>query len=337
MTRLPSKEYIEFAKTYKSINLPPYYEQPAIPEVITREVEVVKTSKTNPFEPRNFNEFVGQESAKEILKIIVDSANKEKRLIPSIILTGAYGHGKTTLAKLIAKRHHKKIEIVDGSIAGIVIEPSTEKVYIVDEAHNIPAQLADSYNILMDSGNLCIIACTTNPGALPAPFRSRFRSAYLENYTTNDIAKIVQRAARRAKVPLTKASITIIGERSKCNPRTALMLLDFIREIAVIESNVETITVEMTTEALFKLGIDRQGLNVLDRRYLDLVRYDNPTGLNYIASMLGLDIDTIQNEIEPFLIQSGLIERTPKGRIRSSSAFKNVLIRAREIALERAK
>jgi len=329
MARIPSKEYIEFARSYKSINLPPYYEQPAIPEI--DEIEVVKTFKTNPFEPRNFNEFVGQIAAKEILKVIVDSANKEKRLIPSILLTGMYGHGKTTLAKLIARRHRKKIEIVDGSIAGIVITPSTEKVYIVDEAHNIPAQLADSYNILMDSGNLCIIACTTNPGALPAPFRSRFRTAYLETYTPNDITKIVRRAASRANINLTKASMSIIGERSKCNPRVALMLLDFIREISVLENKL-VINTEATISALTKLGIDEKGLNALDRKYLDLLRYDKPMGLNYISSMLGLDIDTIQNEIEPYLIQASLVDRTQKGRLRSSDAFKKVLARAKELS-----
>ena len=132
----------------------------------------------NPMEPQNFGDFIGQMSQKEVLQIIVDSANMENRLIPCILLTGPYGHGKTTLAKLVAKRHNKKIIVIDGAISESIIRPLSNTIYIVDEAHNIPAQIADSYNILIDSNQLRIIACTTNPGALPAPFRSRFRSIY---------------------------------------------------------------------------------------------------------------------------------------------------------------
>jgi Holliday junction DNA helicase RuvB len=286
---------------------PPVY----MPEKI---LDVV--SEINPFEPKNLKEFVGQENTKEVLQIIVDSANIEHRLIPNILLTGPYGHGKTTLAKIIARRHHKKIEITDGNLAATVIKPSKTKIYIVDEAHNIPPQVADSYNILIDAGELRIIACTTNPGNLSSAFRSRFRTLYLVNYTVEDITKIIKRAANRAKIKITNESVAILGKRSKCNPRNALNLLAFVQEVASLSSQKEQkIPKESVQVALSKLGIDGLGLNSLDRKYLSLLKIDIPVGLQYISSVLAQDVATIQNEIEPYLIQGGFVERTARGRI----------------------
>jgi Holliday junction DNA helicase RuvB len=308
-------EQIQLARTLTE----PIYFQPSafIPYVEPSKEE----AKPNPFEPRTFSQFIGQETAKEVLTIIIDSANKEHRLIPNILLTGAYGHGKTTLAKLIAKRHHKKVDIIDGSIAGSIIKPATDKIYIVDEAHNIPAQLMDSYNILMDAGNLRIIACTTNPGELSAPFRSRFRSLYLEGYAPSHITKIVTKATNRSGLKIDTKAATKLGNRSKCNPRNALTLLDFIREIASLkQTSSSEISEEDVDTALNKLGIDYLGLTNLDRKYLELLRYDRPTGLQYISSALSQDVITIQTEIEPYLMQIGLVERTPRGRVLSIGA-----------------
>lgn len=271
--------------------------------------------RPNPAEPQQFDDFIGQEQAKEVLKIVVDSANKEKRLIPNILLTGAYGHGKTTLAKLVAKRHRKKIQIIDGSVAGYLVKPDPNKIYIIDEAHNIPSQIADSFNILIDSGKLRIIACTTNPGALSAPFRSRFRSIYLVDYEPKDIARIITKAAKRSNIKIDKAAIELLSNRSKCNPRTALDVLDFVKDVLVLSGESE-VTADGMQAALTKLGVDEAGLTNLDRKYLEILRYDRPVGLQYISSILALDAETVQAEIEPYLIKIGLIDRTPRGRIR---------------------
>jgi Holliday junction DNA helicase RuvB len=273
-------------------------------------------AKANPFEPQNFDEFIGQKFAKEILKIIVDSANKEHRLIPSVLLTGAYGHGKTTLAKLVVQRHGKRVCIVDGSNVLTQVIPSKETIYIVDEAHNIPPQLADTYNILMDSNNLRMIACTNKPGMLPAPFRSRFRSVYLGDYTPENIKEIIQNAARRSETKLSEGAAVALAKRSKLNPRYGLNLLDFMREISVLEeSSDDTIREKDVLVGVEKLNIDPLGLTELDRKYLSLLKPNGAIGLNYISSALSLDADTIQDEIEPYLIQLGLVERTPRGRV----------------------
>lgn len=308
-------EFEEFVSTYKPIiELPPYANYQSIVQQPRIEDLVDKTKITiNPYEPRNFNEFIGQESVKDVLEIIVDSANKEKRLIPNILLTGAYGHGKTTLAKLVAKRHNKKIEILDAAVAGAIITPSKDKIYIIDEAHNLASQLTDTYNILIDTDNLRIIACTTNPGALSAPFRSRFRLLYLVDYTVEDIKRIIQKAAYRAKIKITPKGAEILAQRSKLNPRNALSMLDFTREVMSL-TNSKSIGPDEVAYATAKLGIDSLGLNTLDRKYLKLLS-NKPIGLQYISAALAVDIDTILYEVEPYLIQEGLIERTAKGRL----------------------
>lgn len=308
---MPTKEYQNFVKNYQP-RIIDFIPIPVWDTSIPEEREEVVSA--NPLEPQTLKEFVGQEKAKEILRIIVDSANKEKRLIPNILLTGAYGHGKTTLAKLIAKRHKKKLKIIDGSIAGSVIKPDPGKIYIVDEAHNIPAKITDSFNIMIDAGELRIVACTTNPGALPAPFRSRFRTIYLTEYQPLDIAKIIQRATNRLEVKIDKTAVDMIANRSKCNPRAALTILDFVREIGSLNSNPE-ITIIVVLDALNKLGINEIGLTILDRKYLELLRTDRPVGLQYISSVLSVDSETIQEEIEPYLIRLGIIERTARGRV----------------------
>lgn len=314
-----SNEYsdlLEFARNYKPIKFLP------ILSVYTEEDEAREFPeekeapiKVNPLDPKTLDEFVGQDRAKEVIKIVVDSANKEKRLIPNIILSGPYGHGKTTLAKLIIKRHRKKAQIIDGSLAGELVHPSRDKIYIIDEAHNIPTSVADSFNILIDSGNLRIIACTTNPGALPAPFRSRFRSIYLEDYQPKDIAKIIERASKRLSLKIDKLATNDIANRSKCNPRTALTTLDFVREVSVMHKQTE-ITSDIVLEALNKLDIDEIGLSNLDRKYLGLLKPTHPAGLQYLSAILSIDSETIQEEIEPYLLRLGLIERTPRGRIK---------------------
>jgi Holliday junction DNA helicase RuvB len=326
-TNNPYRDIVSFTSKYQPVTfispiIPIFSERDLSPDYRDSDDEgdtSVPQAPPNPLEPKNFREFIGQEQSKEVLKIIVDSANKEKRLIPNILLTGAYGHGKTTLAKLVAIRHKKKVKIIDGTVASILVKPSTDTVYIIDEAHNIPAAVTDSFNVLIDAGELCIIGCTTNPGALPAPFRSRFRLIYLEDYQPKEISKILELACKRLSISLSKEALDSIAERSKCNPRYALTTLNFVREIWVMgKIKSEVIPLGIVQSAFDKLGIDNTGLTRMDKKYLELfTRGNNPLGLQYISSVLSIDVNTIQEEIEPYLLRMGLIERTPRGRILS--------------------
>jgi len=312
----PDSKYINLLLSNQEIIPIPVYEDPSS-YYHSRE----KEEAYNPLDPQDFEQFVGQVQPKAVLDVIIDAANKENRLIPNILLTGAYGHGKTTLARLIAKRHNKKSYIIDGaSIIGYT-QPNSHSIYIVDEAHNIPAQVTDSLNILIDSGDLRIIACTTNPGGLPAPFRSRFRMIYLEEYSVQEIGQIIKNASKRLSIKIEKPSIENIAKRSKLNPRVALNLLSFVREVYVSTGNKAKIIGEsVVSEALSKLEIDELGLTTLDRKYLEILNEEDPVGIQYISSILSLDSDTVQEEIEPYLIRSGLVRRTPRGRVKVSAA-----------------
>jgi len=269
----------------------------------------------DPFEPSTLDEFIGQEQPKEILKIIIEAANKESRSIPNILLTGAYGHGKTTLAKLIIKESGKNFKIIDGQSAEQCLVTLPNIVYIIDEAHNIPLELADSFNLRIDSGKLNIIACTTNQGVLPAPFKSRFRTIYLGDYEKKDISEILRRAAERKDILIKERVTTKIAERSKFNPRIALSILEFIREITVVKQQKES-TIDIVFEAFHKLAIDEKGLTPIDRKYLSVLKTTTPLGLKYLSSVLSVDGSTIEEEIEPYLIKQGLIDRTARGRVR---------------------
>jgi len=326
---------LESARSSSSTAQPQYYELIPVPEFdlageLAKAVEARNSAEdnapVNPLEPQTFSEFVGQSQAKEVLKIIVDAANMEERLIPNVLLTGAFGHGKTTLAKLIAKRHHKKVSIIDGANAANLVSPSPDRIYIIDEAHNIPAQVTDSFNILIDSNQLRIIACTTNPGALPSPFRSRFRMVYLQEYSIENIALILQKASKRLGMTIQKPALEKISERSKLNPRMALSLLEFMRESTVVSKKKGSIGIDSVDKSLAQLEIDDQGLTAVDRKYLELLSAVKPTGLQYLSSVLALDKDTIQEEIEPYLIRQNLVERTPKGRIKVNSDIVDIPI-----------
>jgi holliday junction DNA helicase RuvB len=285
-------------------------------------VEAIQSIEIKPFQPSvndptSFEEFIGQESSKEVLTFIIEASIKRNEPLPNILLTGKYGHGKTTLARLIAERVNKSIRIIDGALAETALaNPNSDTIYIVDEIHNITPVLADSLNILLDSKELHMIGCTTSPGKLSSPFRSRFRLIYLEDYTEGDIKKIVFNAASRSDVHISQETLDIVASRSQYNPRMALAVLDFLKEIATVEDLTE-ISKSRTLEALNSLKIDDRGLTEIDRRYLDVLRYDTPVGLRHIMSVLSLDSATIEEQIEPYLLKMGFIDRTARGRIKA--------------------
>jgi Holliday junction DNA helicase RuvB len=314
----PNEDPFEFNKNYTLIGRGLYYIIPPPPFVLNYPPEDTVVS-LDPLEPQSFSDFIGQPHAKEILRIIIEAANKEGRFIPNTLLTGPYGHGKTTLAKLISKYNQKKFKVIDGVSVGVELALDRDIIYIIDEAHNIPSQVTDSFNILIDSKKLNIIACTTNPGALPAPFRSRFRTIYLESYEEKDIYNILMKASRRSHINITVPSAKVISERSKLNPRVALSILEFVREIEIATNKNpnKKINIKMALMALEKLGVDSNGFNILDRKYLEILSDSYPVGMQYITSLLSIDSNTVQDEIEPYLLKRGVIQRTPKGRIRT--------------------
>lgn len=259
------------------------------------------------------NQFVGQAVLKEALRISIEAAVKEKKPPPNLLLTGPYGHGKTTLAQIVARESHCKYRIVDGQDAVNKVTPEDKMVWIIDEIHNLKAEAADTFNTLLDMGNVHIIGCTTYPGALPAPFRSRFRSLYIEEYSAEDIEEILRRASRKRGLKLSKEVVRAIADKGKLNPRVSLAILEFIQDY-IVAKNCE-VTLSVANDILSVMGIDNRGLTNLDRKYLELLDPAKPVGIAYLSSMLGIDNAAIQNDIEPYLLKKGLISRTPRGRI----------------------
>lgn len=295
-----------------------------------------KETIENPLNPPTIEDYIGQDTAKDILRIIVASATIKKSDLPNILISGPFGTGKTTLAKLVMKHYGQKYVFTDGSSINSAFE--MEGYYVIDEIHNLSNITADYLNTLIDSNDIHIIGCTTNPGSLPAPFRSRFRTIYLEDYSDKDIFNILMKASDRSSIPYHKEAISIISKRSKQNPRNALSLLQFSEELRTVSQ--ESILSKKTIEtALSKLGIDRDGLSKMDRRYLSLLS-NNPIGVQQIALTLGVSTQTIENEVEPYLLQTNRISRTPRGRILLNSSkdsleslLKESIVRQRRVGI----
>lgn len=273
--------------------------------------------KTDVFAPRDFKEYVGQARAKEICEIIVEAAKLEKRDLPNILVHGSYGLGKTTLARLLMDRYGEPKRVVDASAVTVDM---LRGYLLIEEIHNLPIEVADIANTRMDAGVLHVVGTTTNPGQLPAAFRSRLRSIALEDYNVKDIETILRNSLKRKGTGFSPKAVTELAKRSRLNPRNALQILSFALELTVILKSAK-LTAETVENALSKLDIDERGLTGQDRKYLIQLSFINPTGLSQICAVLGTDHHTVENEIEPFLLQQGFIQRTPRGRILSKGVF----------------
>lgn len=266
------------------------------------------------FSPKNFNDYVGQDRAKQIAKVIVAAATIEQRPLPNILIDGSYGLGKTSLAKVIFNELGRTAKVIDASSLNKIIPPLSRPT-IIDEIHNLDPQVADTLNILIDEGKAQIIGCTTNPGMLPAPLRSRLRTIHLESYTQDEIAKILRLVLNRKLIPSADSTITEIAKRSRLNPRVGLNYLAFIFDLMTIKRE-GTLQPKTIKEAFLTLGVDDNGYIERDYLYMAALPEDRPVGLQYLSAIIGVDAKTIEAEIEPYLLQTGRIDRMPRGRIK---------------------
>lgn len=264
--------------------------------------------------PQNLNEFVGQVKAKRISEVIIKAASIEQRDLPNLLITGPYGQGKTSLARLITTEFGKPRNLLDADVVNKII-PVNQKV-IIDEIHNLKPATCDTLNILLDQNRILIIGCTTSPGQLPPAFKSRFRVIELGPYTSQDIFKILKQALnKRGLVDVQSAVITEVVKRSRLNPRIALNYLRFILDLTTTKL-LRRPLLPVVKEAFLLLEVDKRGLTSRDMLYLETIPKHRPVGIKYIASKISIDEVTIEQEIEPYLMQLGLIDRTPQGRIR---------------------
>ena len=334
-------------------NKNPLSSQPPLQKKATKEDRVLDST----LRPKNWKEYVGQEKIKKNLRIIIEAAKKRNESPEHLLFYGASGLGKTTIAYLIAKELGKDIRVTSGpaiekagDLAAILTNLSDGDVLFLDECHRInkvceeylyPAMEEFKLNLIVGKGPMArtmelelprftLLGATTRIALLSSPLRSRFGAIFQLNfYEIEDIEKIIQRSSQVLGLEIEPESIKIIAQRSRFTPRVANRLLKRVRDFAQVEGR-GIITEKITQSGLGFLEIDEKGLEPGDRRILEVIikKFDGgPIGLQALAAATSEEEDTILDIYEPYLMQLGFIERTPRGRIATKLAYRHLGIK----------
>ena len=304
--------------------------------------------------PQSFSEYVGQERLKKNLKLSIEAAKKRGEPIDHVLLYGPPGLGKTTMATVIANEMGAGLRVTAGpaieragDLASILTNLQDGDVLFIDEIHRLSRAVEEvlyaamedfkldivigkgpaARSVRLDLPKFTVIGATTRTGALAAPLRDRFGHIYrLEFYTPEEIGQIITRAAGILNTKIDTEAATLLSTRARLTPRIANRLLKRVRDFADVNGD-GVIDTSITHRALELLEIDEIGLDPADRQLLRSIvdAYgDNPVGLNTIAALTGDETTTIEDFYEPYLLQIGFIERTPRGRRVTPRARKHI-------------
>lgn len=307
----------------------------------------------NSLRPKLLSDYIGQNKIKDNLKVYIEAAKQRNESLDHVLFYGPPGLGKTTLAGIIANEMEVNVKITSGpaiekpgEMAAILNNLQDGDLLFIDEIHRLNRQVeevlypamedyaidivigkgASARSIRLDLPKFTLVGATTRAGMLSAPLRDRFGVVHrLEFYDTEDLVKIITRAAGVFQVEIDEEGAYELARRSRGTPRLANRLLKRVRDFAQVKYDGR-ITLEVANFALDLLEVDKLGLDNMDRQIL-MTMYDKfgggPVGLDTLAAAIGEDSGTLEDVYEPYLIQNGLIQRTPRGRIITEAVYKH--------------
>ena len=304
--------------------------------------------------PQRLDDLIGQDRVRENLSIVIEAAKKRGEALDHVLLYGPPGLGKTTLAHITANEMDMPIRITSGpaieragDLAAILSNLREKEVLFIDEVHRLgraveeilyPAMEDFALDFVIGKGpsarsirlklpHFTVVGATTRLALLTAPLRARFGATFrVDFYDQDALEAIVRRAAWVLQVEIDDAGTAEIARRGRGTPRVALRLLRRVRDYAQVRAD-GYITAEVARQALGMLDVDARGLDDLDRRVLHIIieKFDGgPVGLDTIAAAISEEPDTIMDVVEPYLLQLGFLDRTPRGRVATSRAYEHL-------------
>lgn len=315
--------------------------------------------------PKTFDEYIGQDKVKANLKVYVEAAKARGEALDHVLLYGPPGLGKTTLSHIIAAELGSEIKVTSGpgieraaNLASLLTNMQERDVLFLDEIHRLNHSIeevlypamedfaldistgkgAGATSLRLNLNKFTLIGATTRAGMLTGPLRDRFGViCRLEPYTVNDLVRIICRSARLLKIDIEHDAAVELASRSRGTPRIANRLLKRVRDFAQVFNSSGVIDFDITVKALNDMEIDPLGLDYNDVKLLDALIYKfngGPCGLDTLAAAINEDAGTIEDVIEPYLIQLGFIARTPRGRVALKAAYDHLGVKPTKKAIE---